>query len=194
MTLPPTAELVVCPPGEDPLGLALLKAEADADAAGWGSEREAVLWWWWLHDNGRLPNGTATIAMRLADVPADTAVVHPLPLIEWMLTHLPPVNRTLIGFALVQEAWILQHGGDPASEARALAVAARREVWKQPDRIEARMASLQMLTGATRNVIRIRGEAPVMVGPTRAGDPGEVPAAMARLAVALRLRKYGRRG
>lgn len=190
-----TAELQMVPPGDDPLEAVAMRAEAECDRLGWGSEREAELAWFWLYDNGSLPGGQASLAMGRAEMSDDLAGQHPVHLIEGFGKHMTRVDRQLIGFVLVHEAWmVLWEGDDVATRDRAMAAAGRREIWRQPDRQEVRIAELQMLTGQHRTVMRIRGGDPMLFGPLPVGDSGAVPAAMRHLATTLRRRKYGRRG
>jgi len=198
--LPPTAQLEVCPPGQDVLTQIALRAEAEAEAAGWGGERDAPNHWWWLHDHGTVAGSRgnlASIAMVSGELDADMEILHPVELAEVFDRSLTRVPRTLVGFVLVSEAWMLVfEPGDDAGRERAFDVASRREVWRQPDRVEVRTVQLQMLTGQTRTVLRRRGHEPIVAAdlPPSRDVTVEVPAALARLAKTLRLRKYGRRG
>lgn len=192
-----TAEFAVVPAGDDLLTTMVLRAEAECDRLGWGSEEAAPLRWFWLHDNGALPNGMASIAMGVADMSEPLESLHPVALIEALEQHMVDVDRSLVGFILVNEGWMVRwRSDDPATRNRVLAAADRRELWRQPDREETRVATLQMLTGQTRSVMRIRGEetTPMPYVPLPVGDAAAVPAALYRLAVTLRRRKYGRRG
>lgn len=191
-----SAELNIVPQGTDPLDAITLRAEAEADALGWGSEREAELRWFWLYDHGEIPGGgnLRGVGMALAEVGMDWDGKHPVTLLNYLAQHVKP-RRDLIGFVLVHECWIAcWDGGDDETKARILAAAERREVWRQPDRQEARVAQLQMLTGRTRCVLRIRGQEPQLVGLAPGDADSMVATAMRGLADTLRLRKYGRRG
>jgi hypothetical protein len=200
VTLPPTAGLEVCPPGEDVLAAIALRAEAVAEEAGWGGERDAPNQWWWLHDNGHLAGASpslSSIAMVKSKLGPDLELLHPVELVNVFEEHLHEVAQTLMGFVLVAEAWMLSYQPDDrAGRERVFDVANRREVWRQPDRMEIRAVRLQMLTGQDRCVLRIRGQDPMLVGdvPPSRDVMIEVPAALARLATVLRRRKYGRRG
>lgn len=201
MTLPPTADLEVCPPGEDVLAAITFRAEAEAEEAGWGGERDAPNHWWWLHDNGRVAGGSpslSSIAMVKSKLGPDLELLHPVELVNVFEHHLHEVGRTLMGFVLVAEAWMLSYQPDDrAGRERVFDVATRREVWRQPDRVEIRTARLQMLAaGEARCVLRIRGQDPMLVDAMAQSRDViiEVPAAMDRLATALRRRKYSRRG
>lgn len=200
MSLPPTADFDVCPPGEDVLARVALRAEAEADKEGWGGEREARNHWWWIHDNGNVAGAGRTLsslALAEADLDAEVTQLHPVDLVAVLERSVTRVPRTLMGFVLVSEAWMLAYKpDDEASRRRVFSVADRREVWRQPDRVEVRTVHLQMLTGKTRAVLRMRGQKPILANdlPPNRDVVVEVPAAMARLATTLRLRKYGRRG
>jgi len=127
----------------------------------------------------------------------DLELLHPVELVNVFEEHLHEVAQTLMGFVLVAEAWMLSYQPDDrAGRERVFDVANRREVWRQPDRMEIRAVRLQMLTGQDRCVLRIRGQDPMLVGdvPPSRDVMIEVPAALARLATVLRRRKYGRRG
>lgn len=193
-----TAEMAICPTGADPLTMMVLRAEAECDRLGWGGEREAPLRWFWLHDQGPLAGSNLTgVAMGLADMGETLDQLHPLQLVQALEAHMTTVDRDLIGFILVSEGWMVTWAPeDQATRARAIAAAGRREIWRQPDRVETRLAHLQMLTGQHRHVLRVRGQDcdPQSVGPLPGGEAGELPPAMYRLATTLRRRKYGRRG
>jgi hypothetical protein len=189
-------ELNIVPPGTDPLSAIALRAEAETDALGWGGERDAALQWFWLYDQGQLSGGgnLRGIGMGLAEVGMDLDGKHPVVLLDYLARHVKP-SRDLIGFVLVQECWIATWaGGDEENKARILAAAERREIWRQPDRLEARVAQVQMLTGQTRAVLRIRGQEPQLVGQLPGDVDSLVANGMRQLADTLRLRKYGRRG
>lgn len=186
-----SAELQICPSGSDPLAMMAFRAEAECERLGWGGEREAPLRWFWLHDQGPLLDQMRSVAMGPADMSEALQSLHPLELLQTVEEHMTDVDRDLVGFVLVAEAWTVTYaGGDRAGRERAMAAAERREIWRQPDRKENRIAELQMLTGQRRTVLRVRGEEPVLVG----SPAGDVPAALRKLAVTLRRRKYGRRG
>jgi hypothetical protein len=197
VTLPPTVEFAVCPPGQDVLAQIAFRAEAEADRIGWGGEREAPLYWFWLHDNGRLSADLASIAMSEGDLGPELQLLYPVQLIQTFEHHLRRVQRTLMGFVLVSEGWMATYSEDNKAEMDSVwAAANRREIWRRPDRMEIRTARLQMLSGQTRSVLRVRGQEPKLMAdlPPSRDVTIEIPAAMARLATTLRLRKYGRRG
>lgn len=191
-----TAEFNIIPDGADLLDTLVLRAEAEAQARGWGTERDADLRWFWLYDNGPLPNGMASMAMGLAQSSPALEGLHPVQLIDLLEQYTTRVDKALVGFVVVVEAWMLVYAdGDEPNRARVWAAADRREVWRQPDRREVRTAWLQMLNGQTRSVIRVRGQDPQLLDwPLMPKDAEDVAGAMRRLAVTLRRRKYGRRG
>lgn len=190
-----SAEFEVCPTGADPLAMMVLRAEAECEKRGWGGEREAPLRWFWLYDNGVLPGGMSSIAMGLADLKEPLEMLSPVSLVEALERYMFRVDRSLIGFILVNEGWMVRwHGNDAETRARVMAAAERRQLWQQPDREEIRVAELQLLTGDSCTATRVRGEEPSLWGPMPVGDAGAVPVAMRRLAATLRRRKYNRRG
>lgn len=171
-----------------------MRVETEVDALGWGGEREAPIRWWWLGDAGEWPGSKRGMALAPAPLSDVLASMHPAQLAAAFEEHMTKVDKDLVGFVMAHEGWALIHSEDDhETEARAFAAAKRREIWKQPDREEVRTVFLQMLTGQSRSVIRVRGEQPCLVGVPQYGA-GEIPTALRRLAVTLRRRKYGRRG
>lgn len=141
MNLRSTAPLTVCPPGIDPIMLALRQTEASAHRAGWGAPVA-------LHILHRLSGTTNQIAVTAA-----TRVPHvpPMRVLTAMLRSIDQIDPATLAYILVAEAvvtYTLQGEVDALGDAA-----------PQHTNI-ARSAFLATLAGRDIHLVRFRGEEP----------------------------------